>query len=64
MTILGSKEHTLVDCSDVVPTPPAPASQAHLPASLTRQDIQQACNKKAFPTLPTDPGPVTSVAPV
>ncbi|TFK86882.1 class II peroxidase [Polyporus arcularius HHB13444] len=64
MTILGHDEGSLVDCSDVVPTPPAPASQAHLPAGLTHNDVEQACASTPFPTLPTDPGPATSVAPV
>ncbi|OJT02979.1 Manganese peroxidase 3 [Trametes pubescens] len=54
----------LINCSDVVPTPPAPASNAHFPAGLSRRDIEQACRATPFPTLPTDPGPVTTVAPV
>lgn len=64
MTVLGHNERDLIDCSDVVPTPPAPASKAHFPAGLTHRDVEQACRARAFPTLPTDPGPVTSVAPV
>ena len=64
MTVLGHDESQLIDCSDVVPTPPAPASNAHFPAGLSNADIEQACASTPFPTLPTDPGPVTSVAPV
>ncbi|EIW55249.1 manganese peroxidase isozyme MP2 [Trametes versicolor FP-101664 SS1] len=64
MTILGSDINDLVDCSEVVPTPPAPASPAHFPAGLGIDDVEQACAETPFPTLPTDPGPVTSVAPV
>ncbi|KAI0676529.1 fungal ligninase [Trametes maxima] len=64
MTILGHDEGDLVDCSEVVPTPPAPASDAHFPAGFSHSDIEQACASTPFPTLPTDPGPVTSVAPV
>ncbi|KAI8976663.1 manganase peroxidase [Trametes punicea] len=64
MTVLGHNVNDLIDCSEVVPVPPAPASNAHLPAGLTHNDIEQACATAAFPTLPTDPGPVTSVAPV
>ncbi|KAI1788395.1 Mn peroxidase MNP3 [Ganoderma leucocontextum] len=64
MTVLGQDESQLIDCSDVVPIPPAPASTAHFPAGLTNADIEQACVDTPFPTLPTDPGPVTSVAPV
>ena len=62
MTVLGHDINQLIDCSDVVPTPPAPASTAHLPAGLTHNDIEQACASTPFPTLPTDPGPVTTVA--
>ncbi|KAH9848375.1 manganese peroxidase 2 [Lenzites betulinus] len=64
MTVLGSNVDDLVDCSEVVPTPPAPASTAHFPAGLSNADIEQACASTPFPTLPTDAGPVTSVAPV
>ena len=64
MTVLGHDESLLVDCSELVPTPPAPASNAHLPAGLTHNDVEQACADTPFPTLPTDPGPATSVAPV
>ncbi|KAI0367672.1 manganese peroxidase 2 [Pilatotrama ljubarskyi] len=64
MTVLGHNPSDLIDCSEVVPTPPAPASKAHLPAGLSHNDIEQACASTPFPTLPTDPGPVTSVAPV
>ena len=64
MTLLGHDEGELIDCSDVVPQPPAPASQAHFPAGLGANDVEQACASTPFPTLPTDPGPVTSVAPV
>ncbi|KAI0743578.1 Mn peroxidase MNP3 [Daedaleopsis nitida] len=64
MTVLGHDVNQLIDCSDVVQTPPAPASNAHLPAGLTHNDIEQACASTPFPTLPTDPGPVTTVAPV
>ncbi|KAI0374001.1 manganase peroxidase [Pilatotrama ljubarskyi] len=64
MTVLGHDESQLIDCSELVPTPPPPASTAHFPAGLSNADIEQACASTPFPTLPTDPGPVTSVAPV
>lgn len=34
------------------------------PAGLSNKDVEQACATSAFPTLKTDPGPATSVAPV
>ena len=64
MTVLGHSESDLVDCSELVPTPPEAKSAAHLPAGLTHNDVEQACATSAFPTLKTDPGPTTSVAPV
>ncbi|KAI9062858.1 class II peroxidase [Trametes sanguinea] len=64
MTVLGADPSQLIDCSELVPTPPPPASNAHFPAGLSNADIEQACASTPFPTLPTDPGPVTSVAPV
>ncbi|EIW55331.1 manganese peroxidase isozyme precursor [Trametes versicolor FP-101664 SS1] len=64
MTVLGQNTRELIDCSDVVPTPPAPASAAHFPAGLTHRDVEQACRQTPFPALRTDPGPATSVAPV
>ena len=64
MTVLGFSESDLVDCSELVPTPPPPMSTAHFPAGLSNADIEQACASTPFPTLSTDPGPATSVAPV
>ncbi|KAH9931128.1 manganase peroxidase [Epithele typhae] len=64
MTVIGHSESDLIDCSEVVQTPPAAKSDAHFPAGLTNTDVEQACATVAFPTLPTDPGPATSVAPV
>ena len=64
MTVLGHDINSLVDCSDVVPTPPPANSAAHFPAGLSNADIEQACATAAFPILPADPGPVTTVAPV
>ncbi|KAH9931729.1 manganese peroxidase precursor [Epithele typhae] len=64
MTVIGHNERDLIDCSEVIQTPPAAKSNAHFPAGLTHADVQQACATVAFPTLPTDPGPATSVAPV
>ncbi|CAL1709034.1 unnamed protein product [Somion occarium] len=64
LAVLGQDTSKLVDCSDVIPVPKPLVGTPHLPAGLTHNDIEQACATAAFPTLPTDPGPVTSVPPV
>ena len=51
----------------ICPFPPAPKSNtkvATFPAGLSNADVEQACASTPFPTLSTDPGPATSVAPV
>ena len=64
LAVVGHNPNQLIDCSDVVQTPPPPNSVAQFPAGLSNADIEQACASTPFPTLPTDPGPATSVAPV
>ncbi|KAI0358487.1 lignin peroxidase isozyme [Trametes cingulata] len=64
LSILGQDINSLVDCTEVVPVPAPVQGVAHFPAGLTVADIDQACLETPFPTLPTDPGPATSVAPV
>ncbi|KAI0344625.1 short manganese peroxidase [Trametopsis cervina] len=65
MSVLGHDPRTLVDCSEVIPVPPAAkAKTASFPAGKSRNDIQVACQATPFPTLPTTPGPSTSIAPV
>ncbi|KAA1474286.1 manganese peroxidase 2 [Dentipellis sp. KUC8613] len=64
LAVTGQDTTSMVDCSELIPTPPPPKGTAHLPAGLTHNDIEQACASTPFPTLPTDPGPVTSVAAV
>nr|Q96TS6.1 RecName: Full=Manganese peroxidase 3; Short=MnP3; AltName: Full=Manganese peroxidase isozyme 3; Flags: Precursor [Phlebia radiata]CAC84573.1 manganese peroxidase [Phlebia radiata]CAD92855.1 manganese peroxidase precursor [Phlebia radiata] len=64
MTILGHSESSLIECSEVIQTPPALEGNAHLPAGQTMNDIEQACATTPFPSLSADPGPATSVAPV
>ncbi|KAI0342745.1 short manganese peroxidase [Trametopsis cervina] len=65
LAVLGHNPSDMVDCSDVIPVPPILKNPAaHFPAGLSNADIEQACASTPFPTLPTDPGPVTSVAPV
>ncbi|KAI0829879.1 peroxidase [Trametes gibbosa] len=64
LSLIGQDVSQMVDCSDVIPIPPAPQSPAHFPAGQTSADVEQACAGTPFPTLPTDPGPATSVPPV
>ncbi|KAI0053857.1 class II peroxidase [Auriscalpium vulgare] len=64
LAVLGQNPNKLIDCSDVIPVPPALTEKAHFPAGFTKANVNRACAATPFPTLPTDPGPVTSVAPV
>ncbi|EMD32649.1 fungal class II heme-containing peroxidase [Gelatoporia subvermispora B] len=64
LAVIGQDTSQMVDCSDVIPVPPPPQGTAHIPAGLSNADIEQACATAAFPSLPVDPGPATSVAPV
>ncbi|KAJ7617071.1 putative versatile peroxidase [Roridomyces roridus] len=59
MQILGQDASSLVDCSDVIPAPPALSAsqqQAFFPPGLSIKDVQQSCQTAAFPDLPTAPG--------
>ncbi|OBZ74831.1 hypothetical protein A0H81_05388 [Grifola frondosa] len=64
LAVLGQDTTQMIDCSEVIPVPPPPNSTAHFPAGLSNADVQQACATTAFPILPSDPGPATTVAPV
>ena len=65
MAVLGFDPSTLVDCSEVIPTPsPAKSNVAVLPAGFTLDDIEASCKTTPFPTISTTPGSITSVAPV
>ncbi|KAI0331210.1 peroxidase [Cubamyces sp. BRFM 1775] len=64
LAVIGQDVSQMVDCSEVIPMPPPPQSTAHFPAGLSNADVEQACAETPFPTLPTDPGPATSVPPV
>lgn len=39
---LGHDPNDLVDCSDVLPVPPALKTTAHFPAGKTNKDVEQA----------------------
>lgn len=59
LSILGQDASKLVDCSDVIPAPPALSSsqaQAFFPPGLNINDVQQSCPGTPFPDLPTAPG--------
>ncbi|KAF7341245.1 Peroxidase [Mycena venus] len=64
MQVLGQDVSKMVDCSDVIPVPPAlsaSAAQAFFPPGLTHNDIEQACASTPFPNLPTAPGTAETV---
>ncbi|KAI0031537.1 manganese peroxidase 3 [Vararia minispora EC-137] len=62
MQVLGQDVSQMVDCSEVIPIPKPFTGQAMFPAGITQNDVEQACASTPFPTIPTTPGPVTSVA--
>ncbi|CDO77692.1 Class II peroxidase [Trametes cinnabarina] len=64
LSMLGQDPDSLIDCSELIPQPKPVIGRAHFPAGLTNKDIEQACADTPFPTLPTDPGPKTTVAAV
>ncbi|KAI0757808.1 manganese peroxidase isozyme precursor [Daedaleopsis nitida] len=65
LATLGHNPRTLTDCSDVIPVPAnTRLPPATLPAGKSLRDIEAACRATPFPALKTDPGPVTTVAPV
>nr|AZJ17942.1 manganese peroxidase [Irpex lacteus] len=65
LATVGQDPSNLVDCSDVIPVPPAAKVQVgHLPPGKTLDDVDSACAATPFPSLATQPGPVTSVLPV
>nr|AQT03613.1 manganese peroxidase 2 [Irpex lacteus] len=65
LSVLGHNINNLIDCSEVIPEPPnVKVKPATFPAGITHADVEQACATTPFPTLATDPGPATSVAPV
>ncbi|KAH8107936.1 manganese peroxidase 1 precursor [Cristinia sonorae] len=64
LSLLGQDQNSLIDCSEVIPVPPTLNVVATFPAGKTIRDIEQGCGSTPFPTLATDPGPATSIAPV
>ncbi|OCH92793.1 manganese peroxidase precursor [Obba rivulosa] len=64
LAVVGQDVSQMVDCSEVIPVPAPPATTPHIPAGLSQNNIEQACATAAFPTLPVDVGPQTSILPV
>ena len=42
LTVLGSNQDDLIDCSEVIPQPPSFTGQATFPAGLSMDDVEQA----------------------
>ncbi|KAJ7615919.1 manganese peroxidase isozyme precursor [Roridomyces roridus] len=64
MGLLGQDVSKMVDCSDVIPTPPplaAANAQSVFPPGLTHADVEQACATTMFPNLATAPGAALTV---
>jgi len=65
MGLLGQgKNHNLIDCSSVIPQPPALNDKIEFPPGKFLKDIDQSCTKQPFPKLPTAPGPPLDVSPI
>ena len=57
LAVVGHDPSTLIDCSDVIPSPavvtlPSPT----LPAGKSLADVQAACSATPFPALSAAPG--------
>ncbi|KAI0081217.1 manganese peroxidase 1 precursor [Panus rudis PR-1116 ss-1] len=64
LSVLGQDVNNMVDCSELIPASKPISKPATFPAGLSHADVEQACATTPFPTLASDPGPATSVAPV
>lgn len=53
LAVLGQDVSTMVDCSEVIPTPPAHHGRAYFPAGISYGDVEQACAAQPFPDLRT-----------
>ncbi|RXW16794.1 hypothetical protein EST38_g9054 [Candolleomyces aberdarensis] len=61
LATLGNDRSTLVDCSSVIPVPPANPNVPTIPGGKTLDDIQGSCAATPFPTLPIAPGPTPTI---
>jgi len=65
MGLLGQANNKkLIDCSFVIPEPPALKDVIEFPPQEFLVDIDQSCDKMKFPNLTTAPGPALTVAPI
>ena len=48
LAVLGQDTSQMVDCSELIPTPPTFSGAAHLPAGLTSADIEQAVSRDEY----------------
>jgi cytochrome c peroxidase len=65
MGLLGQANNkNLIDCSGIIPKPPALNDVIEFPPQEFLRDIQQSCDQTAFPDLKTAPGPALTVAPI
>ncbi|TDL17356.1 manganese peroxidase 1 [Rickenella mellea] len=64
LSVLGQNVKFLTDCSEVIPTPKANKVPPFLPAGKHQSDIDASCAATPFPSLPIQPGPQQSIAPV
>ncbi|EJD07914.1 manganese peroxidase [Fomitiporia mediterranea MF3/22] len=63
LAVVGQDVSQLVDCSELIPQPPAHNPDPFFPGTSTLSDVDAACTQTPFPTL-TQNTAVTSVTPV
>jgi cytochrome c peroxidase len=65
MGLLGQANNkNLIDCSSVIPEPPALHDVIEFPPQEFLRDVDQSCAQTPFPNLRTAPGPALTVAPI
>lgn len=48
LAVLGQNTANMVDCSEVIPVPPAFTGQAMFPAGLSAADVEQAVRQPSY----------------
>ncbi|KAF8870898.1 fungal versatile peroxidase from pleurotus Eryngii [Gymnopilus junonius] len=65
MSLLGQNTRDMIDCSAVIPQPPALTNFVpSFPPGQSLTDVQQSCATTQFPNLPVLPGPPLVVPPI